>query len=249
MRVTAISDTHTKHKKLTTALPGGDLICHSGDFTSVGRKHEVEEFIRWFTKLDNYTHKVFIAGNHDLIFESEKRYDAFFQKWQHNNQLPNISDGKPQWLIDMLADLPSNIHYLENSGVVIEGIKIWGSPVTPTFGNGWAFNVNRGYDINQIWCEIPDDTNIVLTHGPMLYHCDRLISGINIGCEDLYHKLIEIKPNLHFCGHIHYGYGYQRINGDGYSVNASNLDESYQYTNSPITIDYDFNNRELIDFI
>ena len=251
MRITVISDTHTKHKTITKDLPGGDLICHAGDLSSVGHKHEVESFLSWFDALDNYTHKVFIAGNHDLSFESEKRYDSWFQKFKHDNHLPDISDGKPEWLLTILANLPHNVHYLENSDVEIDGIKIWGSPNTPSFGNGWAFNTNRGSDIGKVWTNIPNDTNIVMTHGPMLHHCDQLIwSHINVGCEDLYHKLIEVKPNLHFCGHIHYSYGYKRMfHSDGYVINASNLDESYQYKNKPVTFDYDFENNVLIDFV
>ena len=70
MRITHISDTHNKHNALNGKLPGGELLIHSGDFTSIGRKHEVESFIKWFDKQD-YTHKVFIAGNHDLVFQSE----------------------------------------------------------------------------------------------------------------------------------------------------------------------------------
>ncbi len=58
MRITHISDTHNKHNKLNGKLPGGNILIHSGDFTSIGRKHEVEGFIKWFAKQD-YTHKVF----------------------------------------------------------------------------------------------------------------------------------------------------------------------------------------------
>ena len=67
MRITHISDTHNKHNQLNGKLPGGNILIHSGDLTSIGRKHEVEKFIEWFGKQD-YTHKVFIAGNHDLVF-------------------------------------------------------------------------------------------------------------------------------------------------------------------------------------
>ena len=74
LRLTAISDTHNKHKSLTHDLPGGDILIHSGDFTSIGRKQEVEDFVKWFNKIDNYNYKVFIAGNHDLTFQSEKLY-------------------------------------------------------------------------------------------------------------------------------------------------------------------------------
>ena len=70
MRITQISDTHNKHKQLDGKLPGGVLLIHSGDISSLGRKHEVEQFIKWFGKQD-YTHKVFIAGNHDMTFDRE----------------------------------------------------------------------------------------------------------------------------------------------------------------------------------
>jgi 3',5'-cyclic AMP phosphodiesterase CpdA len=65
MRITHISDTHNKHNQLNGLLPGGDLLIHSGDISSLGRKSEVERFVKWFNDIDNYTNKVFIAGNHD----------------------------------------------------------------------------------------------------------------------------------------------------------------------------------------
>ena len=36
MKLTIISDTHTKHKKVTDDLPGGDLLLHAGDLSSMG---------------------------------------------------------------------------------------------------------------------------------------------------------------------------------------------------------------------
>lgn len=63
MKITVISDTHSKHNQLTKDLPGGDLILHSGDFSTIGRMNELKEFCKWFDQTD-YTNKVFIAGNH-----------------------------------------------------------------------------------------------------------------------------------------------------------------------------------------
>jgi predicted phosphodiesterase len=45
MRITFISDTHNKHKQLSFLLPGGDLIVHAGDFSSLGYKHEIENIV------------------------------------------------------------------------------------------------------------------------------------------------------------------------------------------------------------
>ena len=90
MRITHISDTHNKHKQLDGKLPGGALLIHSGDISSLGRKHEVESFIKWFDKQD-YGHKVFIAGNHDMTFDREKLLrDKLHTLKVELNTIPNV---------------------------------------------------------------------------------------------------------------------------------------------------------------
>lgn len=250
LRITHISDTHNKHKKLNGKLPGGDLLIHSGDVSSIGRESEVERFIKWFNRIDNYTHKVFIAGNHDLTFESEilfRNKSEYFDRVVYDGL---ASIGKPQWLDILLnSELDTNVFYLENSDVTVHGIKIWGSPITPSFGYGWAFNKDRGYDINEVWSKIPNDTDIVITHGPIFGYCDRTQhGGLNVGCEDLYHRLNELKPKLHFSGHIHEAYGYRQTEW-GYAFNGCNCDLSYLVNNKPLTFDYNFETKEIVDFI
>ena len=251
MRITHISDTHNKHKQLNGKLPGGTLLIHSGDFTSIGRKHEVESFIEWFGKQD-YMHKVFISGNHDLVFQSEKLYQAkssYFEGIQYESG----NEGKPDWLVELLGNLPDGVHYLENSSIKLEGINIWGSPHSPSFGYGWAFNKARGNEIAQCWNEIPIDTEIVITHSPIYGYLDRAMNNNqNVGCADLYHRLREVNPHLHFSGHIHEGYGWKTM---GLSVwhdlqvfNGSSCNLRYECINPPITFDYKFESGE-IDFL
>ena len=62
LKITFISDTHTKHNQITKDLPGGDILIHAGDMSSMGYKHEIENFCKWFDGLDNYDNKIFIAG-------------------------------------------------------------------------------------------------------------------------------------------------------------------------------------------
>ena len=69
MRITLISDTHNKQRYITEDLLGGDLLLHGGDISSMGYKHEIQEFCKWFNSLDNYDNKIFIAGNHDWGFQ------------------------------------------------------------------------------------------------------------------------------------------------------------------------------------
>jgi predicted MPP superfamily phosphohydrolase len=232
-------------------LPGGDLLIHSGDISSLGRKDEVMRFVKWFNDIDNYTNKVFIAGNHDMTFDREillRDKLAYFEgKTEYDTE---CAEGKPAWLEELLGiHLRPNVFYLENSFVMLDDIKIWGSPITPSFGYGWAFNKDRGYDINEIWNKIPNDTDIVITHGPIHSYCDRTDrGGLNVGCEQLYHRLNEVKPQLHFSGHIHEAYGYRHTNW-GYAFNGCNCDLGYLVNNKPMTFDYDFLKRDIVEFL
>lgn len=253
MKITHISDTHNKHNKLDGKLPGGQLLIHSGDISSLGRKSEVERFIKWFGKQD-YTHKVFIAGNHDIAFDKESLLRAKLAHFEgRTDSDTECADGKPEWLVELLGNLPDNVYYLENSSIKLEGINIWGSPYSPTFGYGWAFNKDRGSDIGQYWDAIPMDTDIVITHGPMYRYNDTTQNTYeNVGCVDLYYRLKEVKPHLHFSGHVHEAYGYKLMGLDGlhdlYTFNGCSCNLRYEAENAPISFDYEFETGE-INFI
>ena len=251
MRITHISDTHNKHNQLNGLLPGGDLLIHSGDISSLGRETEVKRFVKWFNDINNYTNKIFIAGNHDMTFDREQllrdKLAHFEGKTEYDTE---CAEGKPAWLEELLGiHLRPNVFYLENNFVILDDVKIWGSPITPSFGYGWAFNKDRGYDINQIWNGIPNDTDIVITHGPIYGYCDRTNrEGLNVGCDQLYHRLYEVRPQLHFSGHIHEAYGYRHTDW-GYAFNGCNCDLSYLVNNKPMTFEYDFLKRDIVEFL
>jgi Icc-related predicted phosphoesterase len=221
-KITFISDTHTKHKHLTKDLPGGDILIHCGDISSRGYMYEIKNFLEWFEGIKGYEHKIFIAGNHDFGFQDN-----------------------PKECAKLLTDYPT-VTYLEDNSVIIDGIKIYGSPWQPRFYN-WAFNVDRGWDIAQKWEKIPQDTDILITHGPVFGIHDQTYTGQRVGCDDLLKRVLEINPKIHTCGHIHYARHIKQIDDTVY-VNACNLGEDYMYQNAPITIEYDFeiNKWELI---
>lgn len=204
LKFVTIADTHGKHSDL--ALSSGDILIHAGDISMMGKKEEVSAFLTWFEKQD-FEHKILIAGNHDFYFERESDEDI-----QHL--------------------LPKNIVYLKDSGVKINGLNFWGSPISPWFFN-WAFNRHRGDPIKKHWDLIPIDTDILITHGPIYKTLDTTVDGQHVGCKDLYNKVQEIKPKVHICGHIHEAYG--TVDKDGTKfINASVLNVNYQLTNSPI---------------
>jgi Icc-related predicted phosphoesterase len=230
MRITVISDTHNKHKQITQDLPGGDILIHAGDISSMGYEHEIREFCKWYNSIKNYTHKIFIAGNHDWGFQND-----------------------PTKIKEILELYPS-IKYLQDDFIVIgedteSTIKIYGSPWQPRFMN-WAFNADRGEDIQQYWDKIPNDTDILITHGPAFGYLDTVIGqGIPLGCENLTDKIAEVKPKIHVCGHIHSGYGHKvSTDGDVHFFNAAVLGEQYNYMHKPITFDWE-KETNIITFI
>lgn len=182
MKIWHISDTHTYHGLLK--VPEGiDMVIHSGDATNprdpYASEQEMLNFITWFGSLP-IKHKVFVAGNHDLCIERN--------------------------LITKIDFMKNGIVYLENDYVEVEGIKIWGSPFTPSFGQGWAFNKKRSA-LHDIWKEIPDDVDIVVVHGPPKGILDLAYHQLNCiefcGDEALRKRMYLLNPKLCLFGHIH----------------------------------------------
>lgn len=186
------------------------MIIHAGDVSKRGSTYEIEDFLNWFKSLD-FKHKIFIAGNHDFFFEEAIEYEI-------------------QKLI------PKGVTYLNDSGVKINNLNIWGSPIQPWFHN-WAFNKKRGEEIKSHWDLIPINTDILVTHGPPFEILDQTIRGESVGCKDLLDKVIIVKPKVHVFGHIHEGYGLLDLN-DTKFINASVLDVSYNFTNLPVELSF-----------
>lgn len=125
--------------------------------------------------------------------------------------------------------MPDSIHYLEDSSVCIEGINFYGSPVTPFFYD-WAFNCERGEKIKQYWDKIPENTDVLITHGPPFGILDKTTTGEIVGCEELAKAVNRIQPKVHIFGHIHEEYG-MIAKGETTYINASLLNERYHYVN------------------
>jgi Icc-related predicted phosphoesterase len=226
MKITFISDTHNKHKVITDDLPGGDLLIHAGDLSSMGYEHEITEFCKWYDKLNNYDTKVFIAGNHDWGFQDD-----------------------PEKALQIVNSYKT-IDYLQDDLLMVgedydKMVKIWGSPWQPEFYN-WAFNLPRnGEELKSKWDMIIPDVDILVTHGPAWGYVDKVIGNpMNLGCELLGEKIKTIKPKIHVCGHIHSGFGYM-FDGDTHYFNAAVLGERYTYENKPMTVEWNPETNEI----
>ena len=149
-------------------LPAADVVVHSGDFTMAGSEAEAIDFLNWLCDLP-HRHKIFICGNHD-----ECLYGA------------NI-DG-----------LDSNVHYLCNSGVKIDGVKFYGVPMF------MADCISERQ--NENYAAIPADTDVLVTHTPPYGILD-LDNNLHYGSEALLQRVAEVSPRLHLFGHIHRQHG------------------------------------------
>lgn len=211
MIIDCISDLHG----FLPQLDGGDLLIVSGDLTARGSEEEHFEFNEWLEN-QNYKQICLVAGNHD--------------SWIEKNGCAGFADYDGQ-----------KVQYLCDSGTEFEGLKIWGSPWTPTFCD-WHFMKDRGKDIKEKWDLIPEDTDILITHGPPYGIFDKTSESIwgaseNVGCVDLRNKVLSLpKLKLHVFGHIHKQGGKVFDSTVTKFVNASIMNEDYKPVNKPVRI-------------
>lgn len=211
MRLVMISDTHGQHGELK--IPDGDCLIHAGDFTGYDSPEALDAFADWF-RSQPHRHKVLIAGNHDRCFQ----------------QQPTVTKAKFQgW-----------VHYLQDSGCELEGIRIWGSPWTPRFFDFSFMLARQGEAIKERWQRIPLSTQLLITHGPAQGKADLTSTGIHVGCEALQQRLQHLPElQLHVCGHIHEGYGFYPASQGGYATaNASSCRWADPGMNPPLVLDF-----------
>ena len=193
MTIVCISDTHGLHRKVD--VPGGDLLIHAGDFTYLSKsRREILDFNDWLGELP-HRYKIVIPGNHEFAFEENPR----------------------------LRGEISNARLLVDESTEIEGLRIWGSPVTNLYGG--AFGRSAAFDRKRIYATIPKGTDILVTHAPpfgVLDHPARIDRCD--GCRELLAAVNRVRPRLHVFGHIHDAWGTHEANGTVF-VNAAVVDQ------------------------
>ncbi|MEM7233839.1 MAG: metallophosphatase domain-containing protein [Planctomycetota bacterium] len=162
-----------------------------------------EKFAEWIT-LQPAIHKVVVAGNHDFLLEFER---------------------------ERVLSYLEGVTYLEDAGIEIDGYTIWGAPWQPTFFG--VFNLSRGDEIRRKWDLIPEETDVLLTHGPPHGIGDLTVAGVHAGCEELTRAVVRVRPRVHIFGHIHEGYGAVEHSGTQF-INASICNAAMKPENAPI---------------
>ena len=221
MKIVAISDLHGN---LPTIEEVAIIYCIAGDIMPLNiqsndrkcRKWLKEEFIPWANNLP-CSHVVLIAGNHDFVFQrmEKEAIDVIFEG--------------------------SKVIYLENSGVQLEGLNIFGTPWCHQFGH-WAFMTDDD-SLVKLFNDIPENVDILLTHDAPYGTSDILFQntawniGEHIGCVPLRDAIIEKKPKIVLHGHLHSTNHKKEVLVESDVYNVSLLDENYDLIYDPLILD------------
>lgn len=212
VKIVAISDTHSFHRSIK--IPECDILIHAGDFVNSHNWSDrcysdaTFDFCDWFKSLNMAKNKVVIAGNHDFICQD--------------------------MTYSVRERLGSDVHFLIDQSIAIDGWKIYGTPWQPNFYN-WAFNVENNKQMKEKMKLVPSDTDILITHHPPCGVLDK-IGGRHKGCP-ITMNAVKTNKNikLHIFGHFHKNYGIENISGVTF-INASCANEEYKYSNLPVEI-------------
>lgn len=191
VRIVCISDTHGHHEDLD--IPPGDILIHAGDFSSGTDPFKERRELEAFNAWLGtlpHAHKIVIAGNHDGFMTRSGARKLF-----------------------------TKAVYLQEESVEVMGLRIFGSPYTPRCGNG-AFHFTNLQTPQRAWGAIPDDVDVLVTHGPPKGILDQNHRGDSVGDGVLEERVLAVQPRLHVFGHVHESYG-ERLSGVTTFVNAA----------------------------
>tara|TARA_R110002167_G_scaffold207960_1_gene412016 strand:- start:218 stop:883 length:666 start_codon:yes stop_codon:yes gene_type:complete len=211
MKIVFLSDTHGLHDQMKYPVPDGDVLVHCGDAMNRGISSELCDFAVWFNEFP-HEHKIYVPGNHDHYFAE----NLTLSKEILNNHIT------------------SEVTVLVDEEVVIDGLKFYGSPWTRQFYT-WAFMKDEK-ELKDVWATIPNDTDILITHGPPKSILDINDEGQRCGSKSLRDKVWEVKPLIHAFGHIHEAYGVMNSTHTKF-LNLSVCNRKYQPVNKPVVVD------------
>ncbi len=220
LRIICISDTHSLIP--SKDIPDGDILIHAGDFSNVGHLSDLEKFHEYMDQMP-HQYKFFIAGNHDITIHKDYYTSNNPSPRKFHRQLFSRPDFNPREYSDSCIAAVKQpgkgngaMVYLEDEAFEISPtngpvIKIYGSPWQPEFCD-WAFNLPIGPELASKWKAIPDNVDILITHGPPKGILDMAENGYLCGCPHLRHEVLtRVQPRLHVFGHIHEAYGIHKI--------------------------------------
>jgi Icc-related predicted phosphoesterase len=180
-------------------------LIHAGDFTMFSHSlRAIADFNEWLGELPHFR-KLVVPGNHEYFLEGDLSKRSML----------------------------SNATVLINEGTEIEGLRVWGSPVTPLYGG--AFGMSSATDRKRLYSQIPKDTDVLITHGPPYGIDSDPDSAMHAGCRELFDAVMRVRPRLHVFGHVHAAYGIFETDQTTF-VNAALLGPDGDLAKAPIAM-------------
>lgn len=229
MKVLVTSDTHGQLDGLEELFQDCELICFAGDIAPTkgfGQWHVYDQK-KWIEKkLNSWAEKypskqfVFTPGNHDFFPIGKQKFGDIGHDWT--------------------CHFADNIHMLIDQEVIIDELRIYGTPWVPIINYRWAFEAEHDELVNH-FLKIPADVDILLTHAaPHLSDREPIDRSLQnggyeaFGSNELTQMIYEKTPRYAFCGHIHSGM-HDRIDvGTTQCYNVSRVDERYEIAYTPL---------------
>jgi Icc-related predicted phosphoesterase len=195
-------------------IPECQIFIHAGDITAHGSLRETVSFAGWLARQTQAKHKLITPGNHDAIFQQEP------------NLVKSLFDGVATVLID--------------ESIAIDGVVFYGSPWTPIFMN-WSWMKDED-GLAEIYKRIPDDTDVLFTHGPMYGIFDTGYQEPHVGSKSLGYVVKRRMINHHIFGHLHHDggksiYSPEETNTETTFHNVAACDDSYNLIRQPKIIE------------
>lgn len=172
--------------------------------------------------------KLVIAGNHDISLDEEyyTRMGQYMQRLKEPDaQLPKLA--REMWTGERAKS--AGVTYLDegvHTFTLKNGAKlrVYASPYQPEFCD-YAFPYFRNQDrfnpphqatpnaIPIAENPVPDfpAIDVMMTHGPPMGIRDETTRDEKVGCEHLLRAAQRAKPKMHCFGHIHEGWGAERV--------------------------------------
>lgn len=183
VRIVHMSDTFNF---LTTTmnkdfLPHGNVLVHSGNFTSSGTAQEYAQFNDWLKSVTNtYHYRLVVLGHRDV--------KVFGNDWDAMKKL-----------------LPNATHVICHDEVTVLGIRFYGAPWHWGHRVNYTVRTTAPATTTGRFDDIPFGIHVLITHGPAHDRLDITYSGENKehwGSRELLEALRKCRPGLHLHGHI-----------------------------------------------
>ena len=188
---------------------------------------------------DKESGTIVLAG--DFMDRAKEKYDfPGAEKWWNETFLPWCEEHKDQqivviggngdmWLYENKGKvkIPQNVHFLDDSAAEVNGMKIYGTSWSPSNkGNGaWEIPEEK---LKEKFDNIPYGLDVLVTHAPPSIDGSDIdyddVAKRHCGSEALTKAILEKKPKLVLCGHIHRGSHKPVKLGDTTVINVSRVE-------------------------